>query len=179
MPSPCLRQYPNRCMPFYKKPLSLGYITEHKNMAKLFTAFYLTLLFCSCGNQTPTNDANSIKTLPKDSTNYSRLQGTWLRNNKEGFTLIEIKDTFNILYYQFIDRKFDIDTITNDRYWYYKSNATMGYWNNTDNPFKAASDIWIATDKFRFDYRLKGDTLIEIDKMGDQGKLIKVENDNE
>ncbi len=52
----------------------------------------------------------------------------------------------------------------------------MGYWNNAGNSYKANSDIWIATDKFRFDYKLKGDTLIEFDKMGDQGALIKIVN---
>jgi len=54
----------------------------------------------------------------------------------------------------------------------------MGYWNNPKDSFKADVDIWIHTDKFRVDYKLKGDTLIEIDKMGEQGKLIKVNNDN-
>ena len=31
-----------------------------------------------------------------------------------------------------------------------------------------SSAIWISTDKFRFDYKLKSDTLIEFDKLGDQ-----------
>ena len=47
----------------------------------------------------------------------------------------------------------------------------MGYWDS--------SAIWISTDKFRFDYKLKGDTLIEFDKMGDQGTFIKVKTDEE
>jgi hypothetical protein len=50
----------------------------------------------------------------------------------------------------------------------------MGYWNRPDNPVKADADIWISTDKFHFDYKLKGDTLIEYDKMGEQEKFIRL-----
>lgn len=40
--------------------------------------------------------------------------------------------------------------------------------------YRDSNSIWISTDKFRFDYKLRGDTLIEFDKMGDQGTFIKV-----
>ena len=165
-------------MSFYGNSLPLHHIA--KDMTNFLTAFCLTILFCNCNTeQTKTNSDNSTKVQTKDTTNYKSLQGTWVRHNKEGFTLIEIKDTSNILYYQFVDRKVYIDTISNDnRYVYFKSKAKMGYWNNPKDSFKADVDIWIHTDKFRVDYKLKGDTLIEIDKMGEQGKLIKVNNDN-
>ena len=141
-------------------------------MTKLLPAIcILTSIFFGCNQTTNDRDETSKKVQQIDTTKYTRLQGTWIRHNKEGFTFIEIKDTSNILYYQFADRKADIDTITTDRYWYYKSKATMSYWDS--------SAIWISTDKFRFDYRLKGDTLIEFDKMGDQGKFIKVYTDEE
>ena len=137
----------------------------------LSTISCLTILFCGCNNQAPINkDDNKPRSAQQtDTVNDKGLHGTWIRHTKEGFTLIEIKDTSNIVYYQLVDRKADIDTITTDRYWYYKSNATMGFWDSTS--------IWISTDKFRFDYKLKGDTLIEFDKMGDQGKFIKVYTD--
>jgi hypothetical protein len=106
-----------------------------------------------------------------DTAKYEGLHGTWVRQNKAGFTLIEIKDTSNVLYYDFLDRQMDLGKPTSDRFWYYKSKATMGYWDS--------SAIWISTDKFRFDYKLKGDTLIEFDKMGDQGTFIKVQTDEE
>lgn len=147
-------------------------------MTKLLAAFCLAL-FCSCADQSTPNDNDPAKVESKDTASYKGLQGTWIRHNKEGFTLIEIKDTSNVWYYQFYDRKVDIDTITNsDRYWYYKSKAKMGHWSGTDGLYKANSDIWISTDKFRFDYKINGDTLIEYDKIGEQGKFVKVESDN-
>lgn len=78
----------------------------------------------------------------------------------------------------FLDREIELGKPTHDGYWYYKSKATMGYCNSPENPYKANADIWIATGKFLYDYKLKGDTLIESDKMGDQGKFIRVYNDN-
>jgi hypothetical protein len=138
----------------------------------LFLIFIFTTVFCSCRNQTTTDKAKVTTAVQKgDTTKYKGLQGTWVRNNKAGFTLIEIKDTSNVSYYQFLDRQLDLGKPTSDRYWYYKSKATMGYWDS--------SAIWISTDKFRFDYKLKGDTLIEFDKMGDQGTFIKVQTDEE
>jgi hypothetical protein len=76
-----------------------------------------------------------------------------------------------------MDRKADIDTITTDRYWYYKSTAKMGFWNHPGNRYQADVDIWVETKKIRFDFRVNGDTLIERDKMGDQGKYIKIKEE--
>lgn len=138
-----------------------------------------TILFFSCGSQATQEEKKVASVVRKvNTTDHKGLQGTWVRQSKAGFTLIEIKDTSNILYYQFLDREIDLGEPLSDRYWYYKSKATMGYWNSPDNPYKAGVDIWIATDQFRFDYKLKGDTLIEFDKMGEQGWFVKVYNDN-
>ena len=140
-------------------------------MTRLLIASCFTLFFYSCNNQTTKTDIIASNVPTSDTTKYNGLQGTWVRNNKEGFTLIEIKDTSKVLYYQFLDREADLHKPTNDRFWYYKSKATMGYWGSTA--------IWISTNKFRFDYKLKGDTLIEFDKMGDQGTFIRVYTDEE
>ena len=138
----------------------------------LFPILIFTIAFYSCSNQTSTHNAKVITTIQKaDTTKYNDLQGTWVQSNKAGFTLIEIKDTSNVTYYHFLDRQLDLGKPTSDRYSYYKSKATMGYWDS--------SAIWISTDKFRFDYKLQGDTLIEFDKMGDQGTFIKVQTDEQ
>ncbi len=154
-------------------------ILHFKNMTKPFTIIsFLSMFFYACDNQVTNKTDNSTKLRLVDTAKNQGLHGTWVRHNREGFTLIEINDTSNVLYYEFTDRKAEIDTITIDRYWYYKSKAKMGYWNSPDNPIKADVDIWVSTDSFRFDYKLKGDTLIEYDKMGEQGEFIKVRNDN-
>ena len=161
-----MEQFQKRILPF-------------KDMTKLLsTISLLSIFFYACDNQATINKTNNSKKLQLvDTAKNQDLQRTWVRPTREGFTLIEIKGTSNVLYYQFTDRKAEIDTITIDRYWYYKSQASMGYWNHPDNPIKANVDIWISTDRFRFDYKMKGDTLIEYDKMGEQGKFIKVYND--
>ncbi|MBC7747886.1 MAG: hypothetical protein H7Z76_04780 [Methylotenera sp.] len=138
----------------------------------LFILFIWTTVLCSCNNQATTDKDKVTVPIQKDATTkYKGLRSSWVRQNKAGFTLIEIYDTSNVFYYQFLDREIDLGKPTSDRYWYYKSKATMGYWDS--------SAIWIATDKFRFDYKLKGDTLIEFDKMGNQGTFIKVQTDEE
>lgn len=141
-------------------------------MTKVLIAFYLIVFLVACNNQASViKEDNKIVSETNNATNYKGLHGTWVRHNRSGFTLIEIKDTSNVLYYQLADRKVDIDTITTDRYWYYKSKGTIGY--------RDSLTIWISTDKFRFDYKIKGDTLMEFDKMGDQGTFIKVYTDEE
>ncbi|MFT3823658.1 MAG: hypothetical protein QM731_07045 [Chitinophagaceae bacterium] len=141
-------------------------------MAKLLSiVLILTTTFYSCSDPMAT-DSNQVTSIPKTYiTKYKGLHGTWVRQNKAGFTLIEIKDTLHVLYYQFLNREKDLGKAANDKYWYYKSEATMGY--------RDSSTIWISTDKFRFDYELKGDTLIESDKMGEQGIFVKVQTDEE
>lgn len=139
------------------------------NRLSLFVSL-IACVFCTCSNQTPKDNYNIGFTTQEHKVNeHFELIGTWVRYNRSGFTLIEIKDTSNVLYYQFIDRQIETDKPSNDRFWYYKSKATMGYWNN--------SAIWIATDKFRFDYKLKGRILVEFDKMGDQGTFVEVRTD--
>ncbi len=141
-------------------------------MTKVLIIFYLIVFFAACNNQASEIKAdNKIVSQTNNAANYTGLHGTWVRHNKNGFTLIEIKDTANVLYYQLTDRKVDIDTITTDRYWYYRSKGTIGY--------RDSVTIWISTDKFRFDYKVKGDTLMEFDKTGDQGMFIKVYTDAE
>jgi hypothetical protein len=166
-------------MPFYGTSPKV-HLTLKKMTKLLFILPFLTIAFC-CRNNQKSQDKNKVVSFNQkvDTTEYKGLHGTWVRHNKTGFTLIEIKDTSNVLYYQFLDRQVDLGKPTSDRFWYYKSKATMGYWNSPSNPYKTDVDIWIATDKFRFDYKLKGDTLIEFDKMGDQGTFIKVQTDEE
>ena len=147
-------------------------------MTKLLTMVCFVVAFYSCKYETSKNVA--METITEDTVskleNY--IRGSWVKHDKEGFTLIEIIDTSNVLYFQFIDRKAYNSNATENRYWYYKSRATFGYWNSPMNHVKTNTDIWIETDKFRFDYKIKGDTLIEFDKMGDQGKFVKVNTDN-
>lgn len=139
------------------------------NKPFLFVSF-ITCTICNSSNLTPKNNDNIGSVIQEHKTNkYNELIGTWVRHNRSGFTLIEIKDTSDVLYYQFIDRQIELRKPITDRFWYYKSKAKMGYWSD--------SAIWIATDKFRFDYKVKGRALIEFDKMGDQGAFVEVRTD--
>lgn len=146
-------------------------------MTKLLTFFSIMILLISASNKVTSKIIiNNYSKQQNDSTNYHGLNGTWVCHNKRGFKLIEIKDTSNVTFYMFMDRKAFDDTITTNRFWYYKSIGKMGYWNNPTNSLKANVDIWISTENYRFDFRIKGDTLIEVDKMGDQETFLKVNN---
>ncbi|HYE54513.1 MAG TPA: hypothetical protein VD996_06705 [Chitinophagaceae bacterium] len=124
----------------------------------------MIIFFCSCSNEPDTGNSRPPETVkPADTAKYTGLQGTWIMHKKNGFTLIEIKDTAHVLYYAFYNR--------GNEKWYYRSNARMGYWRD--------KMIWIATDKFRMDYKISGDTLIEYDKMGEQARLIRVYTEDE
>lgn len=138
----------------------------------LLTLCFLIGLLSGCNTQAPSSAAEPPPQL--DTAHYKGLQGTWVRYDKYGFRLIEITDTAHVLYHGFTDRREASDTITHDRYWYYKSNATMGYRG------KDSIDIWISTDRFRFDYRVeKNGNLTEHDKMGDQGTFVKVQKESQ
>ena len=99
------------------------------------------------------------------------LKGTWINHTPSGFSMIEIRDTNDITFTIFVDRQKDLGKKQVDRFWYYKSKASMGNWNN--------KMIWILTDHYRFDFNINGDSLIEFDKMGVQGIFIKVETDEQ
>jgi len=142
-----------------------------KDLTKIFCVFIIsTTVFCSC-NQTTKNQDKTTHFQKGDTIKYKGLHGTWARHNKAGFTLIEIIDTSKVLNHQFLDRDAELGVSNTDRYWYYKSAATLAYLDS--------STISIGTDKFRFDYKLKGDTLIEFDKMGDQGIFVKLKTDED
>lgn len=133
----------------------------------------MLIILCGCNNQA-TKDKETTEnkvSSTQDIIRFKGLHGTWIRQTKYSCTFIEIEDTSHILYYQFIDRNSGNGATANDGYWYYKSKAKMGYWDS--------NTVWIATDKFRFDYKLHGDTLLEFDKMGIQGTFIKVYTDEQ
>lgn len=141
------------------------------NLLKIFHILTLwSAAFYGCSpNPTKPNERSDIQ---KSSFSESKgLFGTWVRHNQTGFTLIEIIDSSHVLYYEFLDRDINHSKSNSDRYWYYKSAATVAYVDR--------STISIRTSKYRFDYKLKGDTLVEFDKMGNQGIFVKVKTEED
>ncbi|MDY7031010.1 MAG: hypothetical protein SVY10_03770 [Thermodesulfobacteriota bacterium] len=61
-------------------------------------------------------------------------------------------------------------------WFFYDGNATWGYYPNIEGHSSRPS-IWVKTRKFRFDYFEEESNLIEIDKIGLQGKYVRVNND--
>ncbi len=118
---------------------------------------YLTLLINSCDNEpTGQSDQGKSKDTVIDPPRNKKLTGKWLHYSSKRNTIIEIKDTSNVFIYGLDNKNQSTDTLF----------STMGFFNDTT--------IWIKIPTARFDYRLKGDTLIEFDKMGVQAKYIKV-----
>lgn len=135
--------------------------------------FLLALAAISCNNhESPVKPSKQDTAAMTSNSLYKEpLAGTWIHHDSAGFRIIEIIDSSHAFFSGFTDRQKDIGKDVEDKYWYYKSNATMGHWNE--------HSIWIETDRFRFDYSIFADTLIEFDKMGEQGKFIRVYSDDE
>ncbi|WP_396145937.1 hypothetical protein [Flavobacterium sp.] len=124
------------------------------------------ILFYSCNENRKVETENTQKNQKKEKKLISNVRGTWICHNNKGFKILEIESNSNVSYSEFVDRKALIDSIKKERYWLYNSKAKLDFVDSTR--------ISILTDKYRFDYKINKDTLIEYDKMGNQDKLIKV-----
>ena len=93
-------------------------------------------------------------------------KGTWVCHDQQGFKVIEITDSSDLKYTMMLDRKIYIDTITVDRYYFYKSAGNMSV--------DANEIITLNTDRFVFNFKMSGDTLVEFDKTGPQSYYFKV-----
>ncbi|MCP3874270.1 MAG: hypothetical protein GY699_14085 [Desulfobacteraceae bacterium] len=87
------------------------------------------------------------------------------------YSLIILNDSENAIYLHRITRK--NGTIG----FFYDTKATWGYYPKIGGRLTRPS-IWIKTGKFRFDYFEEKSNLIEIDKMGPQGKYVRVQNES-
>jgi hypothetical protein len=113
-------------------------------------------------------EKNICKTTPQNS---FLLKGTWIYHDSSCFEIIEILDTNDVIFTSYIDRNKCIGELDkNFIHYFYKSKGSLGFFD--------ANTIWIATDKYRFDYYIKGDTIEEFDKMGLQKKLIRMHETN-
>jgi hypothetical protein len=100
-----------------------------------------------------------------------RLAGTWVGQRKDGFDLLKIPNDSTGFYTRFTDRKQWRNAVADTlRYGLYEAPVRVEYSPNSRPHPKVA----IYTGYFRFDYNLVADTLIEVDKMGLQGKLFRV-----
>lgn len=65
----------------------------------------LIIAFNCCSNQTTQEKKVALKNQKVDSAEYIRLYGIWIRHNKTGIILKEIKDTSNVLDYHSLIEK--------------------------------------------------------------------------
>ncbi len=107
----------------------------------------VSILLVSCfSNQNNDNQEHENK--------VHRTQ-TWLNQDVNGFSIIEIFADSTAKVQLAIDRHEH-----NEPYYFYSGEGKIGLYEN------ANVDFWIKTPEFRFDFRLSGDTLFEISKMG-------------
>jgi hypothetical protein len=112
-------------------------------------------------------DGTSIRKVDtNDSVDYKGLKGTWVHHNEEGFSIIEIRDTADVTFEFFHDRTVNPKEYYTDKYVYGKEQLKMGFFDSTF--------IWIRFPTARFDYKIKGDSLVEVDKTGEHKIYIKV-----
>ena len=93
---------------------------------------------------------------PADTSHQKILTGKWIHHFPKKDVIIEIKDTSHVFVYGLFDKNKSTDTLF----------STMGSFSDTT--------IWIKIPTARFDYKVRGDSLIEFDKMGEQAVYIKV-----
>lgn len=108
------------------------------------------------------------------------LSGSWVYHDSARFEVIEFKDTNNVLYYTYINRKKETGLEVSDCF--YKSEAKISVFSAKDSWLEKCGlfvfeledrVISLQTDKYRFDYVVKKDTLIEFDKMGIRKRLVR------
>ena len=120
------------------------------------------------------NDPSSkLKRLGEDRNGLQNsfiLKGNWIYHDNSSFELIEIRDTNNVMFYSYLNREKDIgEKEESFKHAFYKSDANLGFWDSTH--------IWIKTDRYRFDYIVRKDSLFEYDKMGIQKVLIRLKSE--
>ncbi len=100
------------------------------------------------------------------------LTGIWIYQDSSSFEIIEIRDSSGVTFTSYLNRRKSVGELDKDFiHYFYKSKGKLGYFDS--------NTIWISTDKYRFDYKIRGDTLNEFDKMGLQKSLTKIqESDN-
>jgi hypothetical protein len=148
-----------------------------KNVLKLI--ILISLFAC---NSKPRE--NKTSELHENSKNEFFLSGSWIYHDSARFELIEIKDTNEVLYFGYTNRK--KATGIDDEDWFYKSKAKISVFKAKDSWLEKCGllvfepddrIISLQTDKYRFDYAVRKDTLIEFDKMGIQKKLVRLKED--
>ncbi|MEO5500055.1 MAG: hypothetical protein ABIR31_01320 [Ginsengibacter sp.] len=125
-------------------------------MKFIVTIFLISLLGCS------SNDNKIGRNKIIDSTSfhlnrYKPLLGKWLKVFKNGYRVLEIKDSTSVLIYNMFNKK-SSDTLL----------GTLSIEPNTQIPY-----ISIEFPTWRFYYRWVKDTLIQEDEMGEQERYIK------
>ncbi|RPD47668.1 hypothetical protein DNI29_09455 [Hymenobacter sediminis] len=137
---------------------------------KSFQIAFSVAVLCSLSacQSNSTSPATSIHVAK--SGGLKELEGTWVGHTESGFTLLKIDSNSTGTYTGYTDReKKTGKDVRISRHWLYESPIRVKY-----VALKQEPNVFIETQRFRFDYALRGDTLQEIDKMGLQGALIRV-----
>ena len=96
--------------------------------------------------------------------------GNWLYFSDSGFLLIEIEEINKINLFEYIDREVDVgENDPNMKHYYYKSQG----WIKDHNEY----GLSIQTDRYRYDFLFRNDTLILFDELGEGWKLIKLNSE--
>jgi len=147
------------------------------NPMKLMFFFLLIMeIFISCKYKKQDNNSNTDSTSNRPVENVEvpkkQLHGTWISTSSKGSMLLDIEDTNRVFYYGF-SKNADTSFFLNKGHHLvlYKSPGSMGYWND--------SFIWVKLRDVRLDYKIRGDSLIEVDKMGEQAILVRAYTDEE
>jgi hypothetical protein len=85
---------------------------------------------------------------------------------KDGYSLIIFHDSVNATYFNRFKRG------KGSPWFFFDDHATWGNYPKTTIP-----SMWIKTKRFRFDFNMKKETLVEIDKTGPRRTYFRIRNE--
>jgi hypothetical protein len=106
-----------------------------------------------------------------DTASLKKYCGNWLNFSKSGFILIDLNDIHNIMIYEYHKNEIKSgETNTSINNLFYKSKGFINSYHD--------NGISIQTDKYRYDYILRNDTLFLWTELGLEEGLIKINSIN-
>jgi hypothetical protein len=147
-------------------------------MEKYILFIFLLTISTGCfQNRNQKNETNNELTSESTIQNDTLImfQGIWIHHDKAGFTLLDLRNIRNIQFYYYSDNEIELNE-TDPKYkdFFYTSNGVIKYCGS--NKLFQSIQLSIQTDKYRFDYILRNDSLYLWEETGLEEPLIRMES---
>ena len=137
----------------------------------------LTILSSCFQNKNQKNETNSeiISELKINNDTLIMFEGIWVRHDKSSFTILDLRNFRNIQYYVYLNREIEInEKDPKFKHGFYTSKGSIKYCG--PNSFFNCIQLSVQTNRYRFDYILKNDSLYLWTESGLMEPLIRFES---